>query len=291
MAQLTVITMNCLGLPVPIPGLRRRLQALGRALAESDADLVCLQEVGRWRYLPLLRHDTARWPHAAAVDYPFAPKGGLVTLSRLPVVVPEYHAFRERGRMVSAHTAERFQGKGVLQTIVDVGEQRAVILNTHLAANYNAQWSYTNPYAKVERAQLEEIALLVERIPSEAILVVAGDFNVPRGSWLYQELLEATGLHDPLGESTEPTYRPLPGMPARAAQALDHVLVRVPTQIPVEVRAELCFREPVPLTYGATGYLSDHVGVRMDIKWPDRSQTEQRSDPATAPREPEKGNV
>ena len=267
MAQFTVLTMNALGLPVPVPGLRRRLQALGRALAASAADVVCLQEVGRWRHLTLLRQDEQVWPHALAFAYPYAPKGGLVTLSRLDVAGPDYQPFKERGRTVGLHAAERFQGKGVLLTPVVVGGRRVVVLNTHLAANYSAQWSYTNPYAKVERAQMRELAAIVDAIAPETIVVVAGDFNVPRGSWIYHEFRAAAGLLDPLGDSHEPTYRPLPGMPARAAQALDHIFVRAPAGLVVQARAELCFRDQMLLAHGLTGYLSDHLGVRLTLSW------------------------
>ena len=275
MSKLTVITMNCLGLPVPIPGLRRRLQALGRNLATTDANVVCLQEVGRWRHLMLLRHDEPRWPFTIAVDYPYAPKGGLVTLARLPVVDTRFYTFQERGRPVSLHTPERFQGKGMLLTEIDTGTQNVVVINTHLAANYSAEWSFSNPYARVERAQLRELAAVVREIPMEKLVVVGGDFNVPRGSWLYHEFLSLSGLHDPLGGSTEPTYRPLPGMPARAAQALDHVLVRTPSNLEVEVQSELCFAEPAILAHGARGYLSDHLGVRMRLTWQEIQRREQ----------------
>ena len=280
MAQFTVLTMNALGLPVPVPGLRRRLGALGRVLAASAADVVCLQEVGRWRHLTLLRQDDEAWPHAIAFAYPYAPKGGLVTLSRPTVVAPNYQAFKERGRPVGMHAAERFQGKGVLKTPILVGDQWVVILNTHLAANYSAQWSYINPYTKVERAQMREVAALVAAIPPETLVVVAGDFNVPRGSWLYHEFLAATGLHDPLAQSREPTYRPLPGMPARAAQALDHIFIRAPAGLAVQAQAELCFREQMLLAPGLTGYLSDHLGVRLTLSWPDKPADEGLDEPA-----------
>jgi endonuclease/exonuclease/phosphatase family metal-dependent hydrolase len=275
MSKLTVITMNCLGLPVPIPGLRRRLQALGRTLATTDADIVCLQEVGRWRHLMLLRYDEARWPFAIAVDYPYAPKGGLVTLAGLPVVDTRFYTFQERGRAVSLHTPERLQGKGMLLAELDASTQNVVVINTHLAANYSAEWSYSNPYTRVERAQLREIAAVVREITMEKLVVVAGDFNIPRGSWLYHEFLSLSGLHDPLGSSTEPTYRPLPGMPARAVQALDHVLIRAPGNLEVDVQSELCFAEPAILAHGARGYLSDHVGVHMSLTW----QAIQRREP------------
>lgn len=267
MPWLRVLTINCLGLPVPVPGLRRRLIALGRAIADSESDVACLQEVGQWRHLGLLRHDQSRWPHAVALDYPYAPKGGVVILSRVPAYNPDYHAYRERGRRVGLQTPERLQGKGVLQIATEVDGQPLFVLNTHLAANYNAQWSYNNPYAKVERAQLKELAGVLAELPREAIVIVAGDFNVPRRNWLYQEFLAATNLHDPLAGSREPTYRPLPGMPARAVQALDHILVRAPQDLEIEAYSELCFGEPALLAHGTTGFLSDHLGVRLTLGW------------------------
>jgi len=266
-AQLTILTINCLGLPVPMPGLRTRLRALGVALAGTGVDVACLQEVGQWRHLALLRQDETIWPSTAAQIYPYAPKGGLVTLTRLAILEAHYLAFHERGRAASLHATERYQGKGCLRTTFDIEGATVVVFNTHLSANYTASWSYTNTYAKVERAQLRELAEAIATIPRDAIVVVAGDFNVPRGSWLYDEFVAATGVVDPLAGSQEPTYRPMIGMPARAAQALDHILIRAPRHIGMQAEAELCFRQPVPLARGATGYLSDHLGVRIALRW------------------------
>lgn len=265
--ELSIVTLNCMGLPMPLPGIRQRLRVLGAALAAADDDIVCLQEVGRWRYLPLLHHHDARWPFVAATTHPYAPKGGLATFARVPIVEQEYHRFEARGSAASLHATERYQNKGMLAATLVVAGQRVVVINTHLAANYAANWSYTNVYAKVERAQLREMAALVQQLPADTLVIVAGDFNVPRGSWLYKELCNLAGLIDPLAFSHEPTYRPMPGMPARAAQALDHVFVRVPPALFATFDAALCFGEPVVLQHGRTGYVSDHIGVRLRLKW------------------------
>lgn len=273
MPQIRILTFNCLGMPVPLPGLRRRLAALGRSIAATYADLACLQEVGRWRYVPVLRHDEGAWPDAVAIEHPYAPKGGLLTLSKLPVAHIAYHPFQERGRVASLHATERHQAKGVLATTLVHHGQTVALYNTHLAANYSAQWSYSNPYAKVERSQLREIAELVRAVARDTLLIVAGDFNVPRGSWLLNEFRSAAELIDPLADSTEPTYRPLPGMPARAARALDHILVRPPEGRALQLSAELCFADPVPLAHGIQGFLSDHLGVQLTISWAARDAT------------------
>jgi endonuclease/exonuclease/phosphatase family metal-dependent hydrolase len=264
--EISVLTMNCLGLPVPVPGLRRRLVALGAAIAALGVDVACLQEVGRWRHLPLLRHDDTEWPYLTSFAHPYAPKGGLVTLSRLPILSNAYHTYKERGTSTSLHMTERYQAKGV-QTTVLQADPPLIVLNTHLAANYTARWSYTNSYAKVERAQLRELAEVVRAIPDDALVIIAGDFNVPRNSWLYDEFRSATGVIDPLVDATEPTYRPGPGVPTRAAQALDHIFVRAPRHFELTMHAELCLGDPVWLAHGTRGYLSDHLGIRLHLQW------------------------
>lgn len=252
---------------MPLPGIRQRLRVLGAALAAGDDDIVCLQEVGRWRYLPLLHYDDRRWPFVAAAAHPYAPKGGLATFARVPILDQEYRRFEARGSAASLHATERYQNKGMLAATLVVAGQHVVVINTHLAANYAANWSYTNPYAKVERAQLREVADLVQQLPTDTLVIVAGDFNVPRGSWLYKELCNLADLVDPLAASHESTYRPMPGMPARAAQALDHIFLRVPPALSASFDAALCFEEPVVLQHGKTGYVSDHLGVRLRLRW------------------------
>jgi hypothetical protein len=64
-------------------------------------------------------------------------------------------------------------------------------------------------------------------------------------------------------------------MPARAAQALDHVLMRAPHNLEVEAQSELCFAEPAILAHGARGYLSDHLGVRLTLTWREIERGEQ----------------
>jgi len=188
-------------------------------------------------------------------------------LARAPILDQHYRRFEARGSAASLHATERYQNKGMLAATFVVAGQRVVVINTHLAANYAANWTYTNLYAKVERAQLREVADLIQQLPADTLVIVAGDLNVPRGSWLYNELCHAANLSDPLAPSHEPTYRPMPGVPTRAAQALDHILLRVPIALQATCDAALCFGEPVVLQHGKTGYVSDHIGVRLRLQW------------------------
>ncbi len=64
-----------------------------------------------------------------------------------------------------------------------------VVLNTHLSANYSVNWDTGNHYARIEHSQLQQLAGIVRAQPPEALVVAAGDFNIPRGSWLYNDFL------------------------------------------------------------------------------------------------------
>jgi endonuclease/exonuclease/phosphatase family metal-dependent hydrolase len=96
---------------------------------------------------------------------------------------------------------------------------------------------------------------------------VAGDFNIPRGNWLYDEFLQLSGLYDPLAGDGRPTYRPFPGVPARYALPMDFIFVRPPPGLQVQAEADLHFTEKLALVGGRHGYLSDHLGVRITLRW------------------------
>jgi endonuclease/exonuclease/phosphatase family metal-dependent hydrolase len=157
--------------------------------------------------------------------------------------------------------------KGVLITRHTLAGVPVAVLNTHLNANYSGDWSEANRYVRAEREQLRELAELVAAEPRDTLVVVLGDFNIPRGSWLYQEFMEASGLTDPLAGDTRSTYRVHSGIPERYALPIDFALVR-PVDLPgFTTQSDLCFTERVPLIGGRQDFLSDHYAVELRIGW------------------------
>jgi endonuclease/exonuclease/phosphatase family metal-dependent hydrolase len=141
------------------------------------------------------------------------------------------------------------------------------VLNTHLNANYTGDWQPTNAFARVEQQQLRQLAELVVAQPQAALVIVAGDFNIPRDSTLYHEFMQASGLTDPLAGDVRPTYRALPGLPGRYALPLDFALFRAPTLPGIQVDADIVFCEKQPLIDGSRRYLSDHCGIEVRFTW------------------------
>jgi len=265
MPRLRLLSFNCLG--VPALSTRARLRTLARLVDEEQPDVVCLQEIQLHPYLRLIRRHVTALPHTAHEPFLHAPKGGLVTLSRLPVLRAEFELYRHRGWWHTPSLADWLLHKGFLATHHDLDGQPVIVINTHLVANYDGDWTPDNRYARAERAELAQLAAFLAGLPDEALLLVAGDFNLPRGSWLYDEFVAATGLLDPLADSRAPTYRPLRLLPDRYAEAIDHVYVRPPGGAAVTTAAVLRFDEPVPLVNGRTAHLSDHLGVELTLCW------------------------
>ncbi|GAA1979490.1 endonuclease/exonuclease/phosphatase family protein [Kitasatospora viridis] len=239
---------------------RERLRALGAVLERSDYDLVCLQELMSPRNLAALRAVAHSYGYAArARAYPLV-RGGLVTLSRTPPQRQHFTPFRPARPLRS----EWIMLKGALATEYRVAGQRLVVVNTHLSSNRDDDWSPGNRYTQVQARELARLEELVRATDPSALLVVAGDFNVPRDSSTYQRFTAATGLRDLLAGDREPTYRPTRRWPN--PPALDQVLLRAPAGVRVDGTARLVLREAVALADGTEAYLSDHYAIEAVLR-------------------------
>src|SRR5258706_411019 len=241
MPKFSLVTLNCFGVPTPLT--QRRLLALAHELNSDPVHVVCFQEVQSHIYRRLLLR--ACTLYFASAFYPFihAPKGGLLTLSQLPVESMKFIMYHARGLWYTPAVTDWILHKGILCTQVTLNGQTFYVLNTHLNANYRGNWQAYNHYTQQEHLQLRQLASIVRKLPMQAVIVVAGDFNIPRGSWLYDEFLQESGLTDPLAGDTRPTFRLPPGMPRRYAHPIDFTFVRTPPLAGLEVHNNLRFQE------------------------------------------------
>ncbi len=234
--------------------VRERLRALGERLERSDHDVVCLQEVMyRWGVRVLAQAAPSFRYRACSGSVVL--KGGLVVLSRLPISGQTFVRFP----WTAPARPEYLMRKGAQVVVVDGA---VTVVNTHLSANRDDDWSAGNRYSVAQRAEFEVLRRRLAGVTTP--VVVAGDLNVPRDSPLLAEFLAATGLRDVLAGDTRPTYRPTPGWPS--PPAFDHLLVRPDGGWR---RAGLVFQDRVRLPGGRTVYLSDHYGVEAGSSWLD----------------------
>lgn len=248
-------------------GTGHRLHRLAQELNHQAYTTVCLQEVQANRYRKLLVEACGMYyPSRAYKVFVHAPKGGLLTLSQCTIETMEFVLYRDRGLWYTPALADWILHKGVLISRLKIDYLPVVILNTHLTANYSGDWSRGNVFARQEHRELQQLAEIVNAQPLDALVIVCGDFNIPRGSWLYEYFLEATNLSDPLKDNRQPTYRPHRWMPSHYTAAIDYALFRAPDLPDLQAESRLCFHEKVPLGKRSI-YLSDHVGVELRLAW------------------------
>jgi endonuclease/exonuclease/phosphatase family metal-dependent hydrolase len=268
--QFNIVTLNAFG--VPSGRTSARLRTIARELNDRTLHAVCLQEVQLHRYVPVLFDAFTNFPYASWEPHLYAPKGGLMTLTRQPHSNVRFLPFRARGWFLGPTIADRMLHKGMLVCELRHGNLPVTLINTHLAANYSGNWSRTNRYAQLEAAQLEQLAQVVNQQPPGNLVLVVGDFNIPRHSWLYEEFLEETGLVDSQQEGHWPTYRPHARLPAALSSflslAIDHALVRLPAGLQARCESTIILQEKVELLDGRRAHLSDHNGIHLRIEWP-----------------------
>lgn len=235
---------------------RARMDALAGLLDDSDYDIVCLQEVISPFILSRLRRATPSYPHMArAWGFPLV-RGGLVTLSRWPITRTHYEPFA----LARPARPEWFLNKGALFTRVKLPSGYLTVVNTHLSANLDMDWSPSNAYTKVEQGELAQLAQAVSRIDPAEPLVAVGDFNVPRDSPYFAAFASAAGLQDALAGSTEPTYRP----ECADIGAIDQLL-HTPG---LKADPRVVFTDEITLPDGARAHLSDHYAIEAALHLP-----------------------
>ncbi len=257
--SLSLLSLNCFGTPVPTT--RRRLQALAQHLEHSSLQIVCLQEVQLVTYQNLLFQACASYPFQAYEPHLHCPKGGLVTLSRAPLATRHFETFAEQGRWYLPTAMDRFLRKGMLISSLYWGDVPVVVINTHILANYSGDWERHGVFTRMQEKQLRQLADTVAAQPSNALVAVVGDFNVPRGSQLYHNFLHQTGLLDVLAGDQRPTHRPPPGVPAHYSLPIDFVFIRAPSSLSLQITGDLRFSSKLHLTHKHHDYLSDHNAI------------------------------
>jgi endonuclease/exonuclease/phosphatase family metal-dependent hydrolase len=266
MPHLSLLALNTFGLPFYLA--RSRLVRLIRELHRHPKSVLCLQEVQQNHYLRLLLRGLNAYPHFVYRPGRLAPKGGLLTASQWPLEHSYFSAYRQLGRWLGPAAGDRFLEKGLLAAHLRVHGLPVTVLNTHLNANYSGDWSPANPFARILRAQVRQLAQWVQAQPHDSLVIVCGDFNFPRGSFLYHELLAESGLTDPLADDPRPTYRPFGLIPARYALAIDFVLYRAPAGLELNLSADVFPLEDSAHSHTRRRSLSDHNALTLSLSWP-----------------------
>jgi len=258
----SLLTLNCFGGYLPYTS--RRLLALAEELEHRSDQVVCLQEIQLHRYRQLLVKTCSSYSYPFYEPYLHCPKGGLLTIARVPMS-KHFEPYVERGLWYTPMFMDKILYKGMLIHKLTWTGIPMVIINTHILANYVGDWERRGIYSRVEEKQLEQLAKTVRSQPEDSIIIVVGDFNIPRGSKLYEGFLTNSGLTDPLAGDIRPTLRVPPGVPSRFSLPIDYVLVRMPEKLTLKIDCDLCFTGKYRINNWYEDYLSDHKGIELQI--------------------------
>jgi Endonuclease/Exonuclease/phosphatase family len=256
---MTLVSLNTRGVPPIGSRLAQRYAAIGTALDAGDAQVACFQEVLTWWHLRLLARRMRSFRHVSLRPSPAGPAGGLVTFSRLAVSGTSYRGFGIPPSAPGLSRTARFRAglKGALVTTLTT--PGLGVINTHLAANRDGDWSPASRFYPLHRAQLAVLARVVREAGPP--LAVCGDFNIDRDSSLFGGFIADAGLADAFEGGCPATFR-AEYLPAGARpHCIDFILTGDGIKAAV---AGTVFEGKEALT-GGSDYVSDHIGLRASL--------------------------
>jgi endonuclease/exonuclease/phosphatase family metal-dependent hydrolase len=259
--MISVASLNVRGVPLTGTRLTARCLAIGSYFESSDADVVCFQEILTYYHLALLTRRMRSFRYVSMRRTLPGPAGGVATFSRLPVLSSGFRRFGPVPMTPDISQRDRAQAriKGSLVT----GLAGVLVINTHPLANRDGDWSEANRFHPLHRAQLATLARAVGGVQGPS--VVCGDFNIDRDSTLFSEFIEDTGLADTFQGTCPPTFRAEYLPAGETPRCIDFILTT--NEITTE-SAEVILSGKQPLR-GHPAYLSDHAGLRADLRFPD----------------------
>ena len=254
----------------PVPHAADRLPALAKALSETSADVIALQEV-------FTASDIDYLQEVIGTDYPHCfyekrssgwVEGGLVVFSKYPAASFGFHQWKQDVLLEKVFVAKGFQ-----RIELSLAEGKSLhLIHLHAVAG---GWSdpESDSVETIRHNQFSEILDLANTTEPEA-MVALGDFNAgPKVSECnYQQFLEA-GFTDCFAETGQPAYTwdpknaligegPHKDCPP---QRIDHILVRNIRDIS---DSQICFDEPVLATKPPLETMipiSDHYGLMSTL--------------------------
>ena len=251
-----VLTLNTLFRP----RARARLRAIAPELNESGVDFLCLQEVVYRANVGLLARSLTDYISCAYRPFGIWAIGGLVSFARQKIDDSSFEVFRRRGQWLSIGAADRLLRKGFLTSRLVVGGHKVAVVNTHLLANYDQDWSPGNRFAIHQADELQQLGRAVAAVPEDVLVIVAGDFNVLATSPMLEQFASQARLRSVFETMPAPSTYRQPGSDLPDL-AIDHIFYRAPAGLVSNVSAAIRLEAPVAFKDGRTGFASDHVAV------------------------------
>jgi endonuclease/exonuclease/phosphatase family metal-dependent hydrolase len=248
---------------MPIFGSRlaERYRAIGEYFEASDLDVVNFQEVLTYYHLRQLTTHLPSFRYAAHRPSAVGPAGGLLTMSRRRISAQTFQRFPlPAARSASAlPRLTRFKAPLKGSLITRLAEPEVWVINTHLLANFDGDWSTKSRYYELHRRQLAALASVTGSTVGP--LILTGDFNIARDSQLFDDFLTASHLADAFDTNCPPTFHAEYLGPGKSPHCIDFLLFS--DTIKAENSRQI-LADKLPLPTGPD-FASDHLGLAATL--------------------------
>jgi endonuclease/exonuclease/phosphatase family metal-dependent hydrolase len=263
--MLSILTLNTFGIPFFIS--QARIKRMARILNQLAPTVLCLQEIQHNVYLKPLMHELPAYSNYIYRRNLIAPKGGLFTavIPHCRVVSSTFFPYPNQGHPFSIGFSDWALNKGVFLVELEAAARRVVVLNTHLQANYLADWRPSNSQTRIQLDQVSYLAQLVHAQAKEAWVITCGDFNFPRQAPAYHELISQSGLDDPFAQDPRPTYQPFPLVSKSWTTSLDYMLYRRPEGDLGKISGDIIPIVNSSARWAFQRFLTDHHALLLQI--------------------------
>jgi len=192
--DIKVFTLNCWGIWGVSTHRVARMRAIAQHLADSDYDLVLLQEVwvpSDFEHICKVAKDALPFTH-------FFDQGiigtGTCVLSKVPIVDAVFHEFSMNGYPHQVLHGDWFAGKGLGVVTLDFHGLNIHVFVSHLHAEYCRRKDIYLGHRVLQALEAAQWVKLTA--PGADLTIYAGDFNTEPGDVPYRILRCVGGLED-----------------------------------------------------------------------------------------------
>ncbi len=264
MRYLTIASLNTFGGVINLVDLAQRYKTIANYFENKKVDIINFQEVFTYYHLYLLN----KW---LKNSYPFCtfqysylgPKGGLVTFTKVQTTKHYASYTRNFSTATKGSKLEFLTQRGIL--ISKLKDLNITILNTHLTAVLNNDWSKDSIYFYELMSEVKQFQKVVRNNKNSKVLIASGDFNIAKDSVLYQKLINIPTLYDPFKKDILPTRHQHFSKLKRKTNCVDYIFIIGNTSLYKGEKKKYIFTRKTQLQNGNVDYISDHMGIYLRI--------------------------
>ncbi len=257
-----VTTLNTFGGTLNLYNLNKRYKGITDYFLKSDTEVIFFQEVFTYYHLWLLEGLLKKHQYCLFEKSLVGPKGGLVIFSSFPIQKSHYVTFsRKNVPYFPSSLVELLIQRGMLTAKIFTGIEEITIVNVHMTAVLNHDWSKKSFYYHELLSEISQFHNFLRKKDTKEV-VIGGDFNIAKGTDLYHRLVSLPQLQDPFLYNVHPTQRKIGIETTREFNRIDYLFVY---GLDGAIRSTDVVAENKVKVNDQYLYLSDHIGLEMSF--------------------------